>query len=877
MLSTANGRIQPEQQVPAPLSDAITTDNSFSVEDLVKDIFVNGACNTINNISSIGDERGIGYFEGGGSSISVERGILLSTGPISNAEGPNEATDESGNFNDDSGDPDLELLAQGEVLDAVGISFDFTPLDSLVTFRYAFASEEYCEFVGSEYNDVFGFFISGPGISGGFSSGADNVALIPGSEDFVSINSVNHLNNTGYYRHNELPDDADFCGLDISEGGFLPQVEYDGFTKRLTAVLKLQACETYQIRLVVADVGDNFFDSAVFLEAESFNLGGKVQLTQASSPQEPAEEGCPGASFRFSRLPGSSNAAPLSVNLELAESSTAQPGIDFAPLPSSISIPAGSDAIELPVEVFNDGLAEPLEQLTLKLDIPCACYSDSATLYIADSPELTLQLPDLPICEGGNNTFQPELQGGRPGYTYLWSDGSETPTLSVNQDGPQTYWLSVTDACSNAAVDTAQLIVTEAPTASLSDTAARCAGDTAYFPLELTGVPPWQIAYEWNGNPQPALTLSDTSNPSLPAYRAGTYTLTGVSDASCEGSAQGSARLELRAIAIAGNPTHPACAGSADGELQIELSGGTPPYQHRWADAPNAALNREQLPAGDYRLVVEDANGCRQAANFTLQAPPPLLPVQPDCADLQSGELKLWASGGTPPYSYALNGSSLFETALPDTLTPGQWYDLTIQDANGCELQQDFLMPAAYEQLLELPASLGLKLGQAFTLSPQLNIPQALLDQVRWSPAAGLSCTDCLSPTVQLYEAKEYTLEATDLFGCTSVFEIRIQVDDEIDLYIPSAFSPNGDQHNDYFTVYANTFQVERVADFKVFDRWGGLLFQQQNFPPNSERIGWDGTSNGYELDPGLYAYYVEVVLRSGERKALSGAVQLIR
>jgi len=186
-------------------------------------------------------------------------------------------------------------------------------------------------------------------------------------------------------------------------------------------------------------------------------------------------------------------------------------------------------------------------------------------------------------------------------------------------------------------------------------------------------------------------------------------------------------------------------------------------------------------------------------------------------------------------------------------------------------------MPAAYEQLLELPASLGLKLGQAFTLSPQLNIPQALLDQVRWSPAAGLSCTDCLSPTVQLYEAKEYTLEATDLFGCTSVFEIRIQVDDEIDLYIPSAFSPNGDQHNDYFTVYANTFQVERVADFKVFDRWGGLLFQQQNFPPNSERIGWDGTSNGYELDPGLYAYYVEVVLRSGERKALSGAVQLIR
>ena len=86
------------------------------------------------------------------------------------------------------------------------------PLDSIVTFRYVFASEEYCEFVGSIYNDVFGFFIRSTFISGEFSNNSRNVALIPGSDDYVSINSVNYQQNEAYYIRNELIDDAVICG-----------------------------------------------------------------------------------------------------------------------------------------------------------------------------------------------------------------------------------------------------------------------------------------------------------------------------------------------------------------------------------------------------------------------------------------------------------------------------------------------------------------------------------------------------------------------------------------------------------------------------------------------------------------------------------------
>ena len=105
---------------------------------------------------------------------------MLATGPIGNAEGPNSKGDEGGDFKDATGDPDLRKLTSAPIFDAVGLAFNFVPLDTLVTFRYVFASEEYCEFVGSNYNDVFGFFISGPGINGPFGNNSRNVALIPG-------------------------------------------------------------------------------------------------------------------------------------------------------------------------------------------------------------------------------------------------------------------------------------------------------------------------------------------------------------------------------------------------------------------------------------------------------------------------------------------------------------------------------------------------------------------------------------------------------------------------------------------------------------------------------------------------------------------------
>jgi hypothetical protein len=155
-----------------------------------------------------------------------------------------------------AGDPDLQVFSGGETFDACVLEFDFVPYYSYVWFQFVFGSEEYPEFVGSVFNDAFGFFISGPGITGPYSNNSKNIALIPETEIPVSINNVNQDINSEYYVANE----SDF-------------IQYDGFTTVFSAVSEVQPMNTYHIKLAIGDVLDYSFDSGVLLQASSFCSG----------------------------------------------------------------------------------------------------------------------------------------------------------------------------------------------------------------------------------------------------------------------------------------------------------------------------------------------------------------------------------------------------------------------------------------------------------------------------------------------------------------------------------------------------------------------------------------------------------------------------
>jgi len=233
---------------------AVTTQdlNSTTPTQLVTTLLGMDAAVTVSNITVTGDNRALGIFSGGfADGLAIDNGVILSNGDISNAVGPNLSDGKSTEFNT-AGDADLETLARGaELRDAAVLTFDFVPTQSgQLQFRYVFASEEYNEFVGAQFNDVFGFFLGG-----------QNIATLGGSA--VAINSVNKNRNSTVFNNNSVQD-------------FTPPTpfatEFDGFTEALTATALVEQGLTYRIKLVIADSNDSSFDSAVFLEQGAFRV-----------------------------------------------------------------------------------------------------------------------------------------------------------------------------------------------------------------------------------------------------------------------------------------------------------------------------------------------------------------------------------------------------------------------------------------------------------------------------------------------------------------------------------------------------------------------------------------------------------------------------
>jgi uncharacterized repeat protein (TIGR01451 family) len=200
--------------------------------------------------------------------VGLDDGVLLTTGDVDNVVGPNDS-DSASAVNEASGDADLDALAGGSTEDATVLEFAFVPVDSTVTFRYVFGSEEYNEFVYTQYNDVFGFFVNGI-----------NCATVPDTTTPVTINTINggspfgneNASNPLLYRNNDLQD-----------GGGAIDTELDGLTTVMTCTAPVEPDVSNHIKLAIADVGDSGYDSAVFLEGGSFSSGVTHQLTVTTS------------------------------------------------------------------------------------------------------------------------------------------------------------------------------------------------------------------------------------------------------------------------------------------------------------------------------------------------------------------------------------------------------------------------------------------------------------------------------------------------------------------------------------------------------------------------------------------------------------------
>ncbi len=218
--------------------------------------------------------QGKGVFECVDCNVGFESGIILTSGQADLAEGPNNLAS-AGYIVPPYGGSDASLdsiLGYIGTNDACVLEFDLIPNSDTITFDYVFGSEEYLEFVASSYNDIFGFFISGPGISGN-----QNIALIPGTSTPVSINNINSTSYSSYYNIN-----GDGYTSPYYDSSYY--IQYDGFTDVLQARSAVTPCETYHLKIAIADVGDESYDSGVFIRENSLNTNlGFIAATELAS------------------------------------------------------------------------------------------------------------------------------------------------------------------------------------------------------------------------------------------------------------------------------------------------------------------------------------------------------------------------------------------------------------------------------------------------------------------------------------------------------------------------------------------------------------------------------------------------------------------
>ena len=475
----------------------ITVSNSApynTANQLINNVLLGGGVSA-NNTSMFGDAIQIGFFNGVSTNLGLDSGIVMSTGDIADLD-PTSFGGGNTPMNTNT-DPDLLNVANSVpplinqpffvsgIFDVATIEFDFIPTSDTVSFNYVFGSNEYLTWVNSEYNDVFGFFISGPGITGpysspaGFPNGSINIATVPNSTPPlpITISSVNNVLNSQYYIDNQFT--------------FPQTVSCNGFTTLFNATTIVQCGETYHIRLALADGSDSSLDSWVFLEAGSFSSNGSVSVSSGIAEGDTLlYEGCNAAFFTFDR-PDASNDFTVYFDIQ----GTATPSLDFPLINDSLVIPAGQFTDTVFVYPILDTITEPTETVILNV-IYERCNGNldtsTATIYISDYTPLYLDLPDsLNICSElfESATLESDWGGGIDPVALNWSNGSDQDVIIVSPDSTQYFSLSIYDGC-NQEIHDSVLVWNQCPIENINVFTPNNDGINDFFvPVNLDDYP----------------------------------------------------------------------------------------------------------------------------------------------------------------------------------------------------------------------------------------------------------------------------------------------------------------------------------------------------------------------------------------------------
>ncbi|MEZ5041498.1 MAG: gliding motility-associated C-terminal domain-containing protein [Saprospiraceae bacterium] len=512
----------------------------------------------------------------------------------------------------------------------------------------------------------------------------------------------------------------------------------------------------------------------------------------------------------------------------------------------------------------------------------CETEPVAVSLIVSSIAAISIDISQEIQCQGGDQgALTINTSDLLATLSFDWNvdalDGNAAPTNLIAGN----YAVTVTNAA--GCTQTAEMILSE-PTVlqlSCSEAMPASAADLSDGEASITimgGTAPYVLS--WAGPVQGNQNVTTEGSTNLAGLAVGDYIVTILDANNCESECQFSLSFAPPVCDLqqALDMKFITCAGDSDAAVTYNISGGRAPYTILWADG-DTAFTKTDLPAGGYENIITDANGCTLQNLLTITDPLPLtaaISTIPAGCESPTQVIINDISGGYETYSFSPDGNFFTPiNTLPfafDGLAPGD-YTIQIRDLAGCVVSEAVTIEAGGELLLELGQDLNIQLGDSLVLKPILNFTPV---SVSWSPEEGVLIGDDLNAVLRPTHTTTYTLTLTDAGGCSISDKITIFVDRTRPLFIPNAFSPNGDGANDTFTLYAGK-SVESITQLRIFDRWGNLLFERQDFQPNNPELGWDGNFRSQTMNPGVFTYMFKVLYMDNTEEIITGEVTLIR
>lgn len=481
---------------------------------------------------------------------------------------------------------------------------------------------------------------------------------------------------------------------------------------------------------------------------------------------------------------------------------------------------------------------------------------------------LTQTQTDLTCYQVNTGTATVNVTGGTGSYTYAWSPNVSTGN-SANNLAAGAYTVTSSDA--NLCTITASFTITQPAQLQVTETHTNnsCAGN-ANGAVTLTangGTPGY--TYNWSPN----VSSSNTAN----SLAAGTYNYTVADQNNCSVT-QAVQITEPAPVVLTVNATNISCFGANDGTLTGTTTGGTSPFNYTATIGGNSQSNAggqfNAMGPGTYIIVVSDANSCADTTSASIAEPAQIAssvsPTNTSCFGYSDGQVIVTATGGAGGFTYQFSNGAQ-NTGGTITGLPSGTYDVTITDANGCSItgSGEVNQPPAVTVTI-VPDTATVDMGEELTLSTINNQSGTLA--YTWSPASGLSCSDCDAPVFNGSTGAVYVLTVTNSNGCTGTAQTSIAIVPDYTLFLPNAFTPNGDGTNDLWEMFGKKSSMKQVR-IMVFNRIGEKVFES-----NDINFGWDGSYKGAPAPAGVYTYVAAIVwLNNHSDNHYKGSITLIR